>query len=168
MTIKYVGNFTTAMKDYVEEKISKISKKGIECESVRVKLDILPNDKHLEISINNKIRNSKKGDDFYALVVDVVDSICSQVSRYKKYNHHKNRVVEEFANVEFEPDDNMKIGEISRNKIVILESLSVDEAIENMEILGHSFFVYRDIDCKDNICLVYKRKDETYGRIECR
>lgn len=166
MTIKYVGNFTPAMKDYVEEKLSKIEKKGIECENVRVKLDILPVEKVLEISINNKIRNSKKGDDFYALVVDVVDSICSQITRYKKYNHHKNRVVD-VAPVEM-VEDAVKIAKISRNKIVILESLSVDEAIENMEILGHSFFVYRDIDFKDNVCVVYKRKDDTYGRIECR
>lgn len=84
MDITYIGNFSDAMKAYTEEKLSKIEHKGIDCENVRVKFDKTPHDVIVEVSINNKIRNSKKGDDFYAIIVDIVDSISSQITKYKK------------------------------------------------------------------------------------
>lgn len=159
MTIQFIGNFTDAMKDYTEEKISKIQTKGIDCENVRVKLDFLPVDMVLEISINNKIRNSKKGEDFYALVVDVVDSICSQVNRYKKYSNRKNN------DILFESE---VLTEVVKTKLLFLEEMSQEDAIEAMEILGHTFFIYKDIDHKNDVCVIYKRKDGSYGLIQCK
>ena len=152
MTVQFVGNFTEAMKTYTEEKIAKIQTKGIECENVRVKLDFLPRDMMvLEVSINNKIRNSKKGDDFYALIVDAVDSICSQVNRYKKYSNRKNakEVVYEETNM---------FTEVARTKLLYLEKMSQDDAIEAMEVLDHSFFIYKDIDRSDDVCVVYNMR----------
>lgn len=161
MTIQFIGNFTDAMKDYTEEKISKIQSKGIDCETVRVKLDFLSVDMVLEISINNKIRNSKKGDDFYALVVDVVDSICSQANRYKKYSSNKTIRATEV-------EDISSFSEVARTKLLFLNEMSQDDAIEAMEVLGHTFFIYKDIDYSNDVCVVYKRKDDSYGLIHCK
>lgn len=163
MTVQFIGNFTEAMKQYTEEKISKIQSKGIECENVRAKLDFLSSDMALEISINNKIRNSKKGEDFYALVVDVVDSICSQANRYKKYINNKQTIRDVI------PEDVSSFSEVARTKMLILEEMSQDDAIEMMEALGHTFFIYKDIDCKNDVCcVIYKRNDGRYGLINCR
>lgn len=53
---------------------------------------------------------------------------------------------------------------IIRRKDVMMTSMNEDEAIEQMELLGHTFFVYFDADTK-SINVVYKRRDEGYGLI---
>ena len=57
---------------------------------------------------------------------------------------------------------------LDSEKILIVPSISQEEAIENMEALGHSFFIYRDIDLADDIVVLYKREDGSYGSIQCR
>ena len=163
MTIQFIGNFTDAMKNYTEEKISKIESKGIKCDHVRVKMEKLPVSRVVEISINNKIRNSKKGEDFYALVIDVVDSICSQVTRYKKYTNKKQDI-----NYLQSEQAEYACPEIAKRKMFFVEEMSEEEAIETMEVLGHDFFIYNDIDNGKRTCVAYKRNDGKYGIIECR
>lgn len=162
MTVQFIGSFTGAMTMYTQEKLSKIESKGISCDNVRVKLEMLPVGMCLEISINNKIRNSKKGEDFYALVVDVVDSICSQANRYKKYFNDRNSV-KDVPIIEVN-----SFTEIARKKMLYLEAMSQDDAIEMMEALGHSFFIYKDIDYSEDVCVVYKRMNGSYGLIQCK
>lgn len=161
MNINYVGNFTSAMKSYTEEKIYKLVKKGIECDSVRVKLEKITAGFVVEISINNEIRASKKGEDFYSLVIDVVDKISSQYNRFKEYKQ-THQISE--RTIESEDYGNL----IEKEKIFIIQEMTDEEAIETMEVLGHQFFVYKDIDRSNNTCVVYKRNNETYGIIECR
>ena len=48
-----------------------------------------------------------------------------------------------------------------------MKAMDEEEAILEMELLGHSFFVYKDMDTK-NICVLYKRKDGDYGLIETK
>lgn len=158
--ITYVGNFTAAMKNYTEEKLGKLTNRGIDISNTRVKLTILPNEKLVEISIDNKIRASEKGEDFYNLVVDVVGKISSQYSRFKSYRKSIEFPVEGMA-----PEIEDKI---VKEKIFFLNEMTDEEAIENMELLGHSFYVYQDIDRGGRTCIIYKRENETYGIIECR
>ena len=55
--------------------------------------------------------------------------------------------------------------EVVRTKTITPESMELDEAIMRMEMLNHSFFIYRDIET-DEIAVVYKRHDRGYGLIE--
>ena len=71
----------------------------------------------------------------------------------------KNEVPEEF-DLHEETDF-----EIVRTKRFAVKPMSVEEAILQMNLLGHSFFVFRDTD-SESIDIVYKRKDEGYGLIE--
>ena len=54
---------------------------------------------------------------------------------------------------------------IVRKKEVFLKPIDEEEAIMQMELLGHSFFVFKNVDT-DKINVVYKRKDGDYGVIE--
>ena len=54
---------------------------------------------------------------------------------------------------------------IVRTKRFAVKPMSVEEAILQMNLLGHSFFVFRDVDT-ESVNIVYQRKDEGYGLIE--
>lgn len=163
--VDYLGNFTVAMKEYTEEKLSKLNQVGT-YKIVRTVLTVLPNKKFsLEISLDNKVRASARGEDFYTLVIECVEKLFSQITKYKKYldkRHSDSKVtLDSLLSMEDIPD-------VVREKTLIVEEMSREEAIANMEILGHTFFIFRDIDAQNNITVVYKRKDETYGSILCR
>ena len=69
-------------------------------------------------------------------------------------------------NISFEVDKQ----ELANNKVVKRKKLEMkpmdeEEAILQMELLGHEFFVYQDVDA-ENVCILYKRKDGNYGIIE--
>lgn len=159
------GNFTKAMIDYSEEKIEKLSKYTKTGDAV-VCYSALKDDKFkVEISLNNQIRATAVGVDFYALIGDVVNKLELQIKRFKstatfKEKHH-GILVSDDADSEVEDDL------IEKEKVVILDEISSDEAIDEMELLGHNFYVYRDIDRKA-VCIVYKRADGTYGLMETR
>ena len=59
-------------------------------------------------------------------------------------------------------DGEIKPLEFSREKVLIIDDISPEEAVEQMELLGHSFYVFKDIDTQE-MCVVYKRTDESYG-----
>jgi len=164
MNIIFNGDFTEAMKDYTYEKVSKVTTFE-NYESANVKVLVLAEGKfNVEISLDNSVRAEKTGDDFYELIIDVVKKLTSQIIRYKKYIQSKCKRAENI--VEVEDDESGYV--ISKEKMLILDETDRDSAIENMEALGHSFFVYRDIDLGNTVCIIYKRHAGDYGIIECK
>ena len=167
-SIEYLGsNFTQAMKEYTEEKISKLCQLNQKYAHARVTLTVLPNKKFsVEVSLDNKVRLSSVGDDFYTVLIEVVDKLFLKLSKYKKYLEKRHSTSPKFdieSLLDFDDETN-----IVREKTLIVDKMSREEAIAEMEILGHSFFIYRDIDVMDEITVIYKRKDDTYGLILCR
>ena len=61
-----------------------------------------------------------------------------------------------------EPKDEFKV---VRSKKFQIKPMSIDEAILQMNLLGHQFFLFRDVDTEE-ICVVYKRRDGDYGLLE--
>ena len=55
--------------------------------------------------------------------------------------------------------------EVAKRKKIYLKPMDEEEAIVQMELLGHSFYIYKSID-NNNVCVLYKRFDGTYGVIE--
>ena len=69
-------------------------------------------------------------------------------------------------NVQNFVDENVTEPEIPvKTKMIFADEMSLDEAILQMEMLSHSFYIYKDIDA-DKIAVVYKRNDGHYGLIE--
>lgn len=168
---KFVGNFTESMKDYTEKKLQKLANRGVDYENARVTYErIAKNNCIVEISIGNKIRAKKSGlaEDFYNIVLEVISCLISQADRYNKYvSKKRNENVVETMTPEPEEVDEENIAKytISKEKTLYVEGMHFEDAVEEMEVLGHTFFVYKDIDMNYDVCIVYKRYDGTYGTI---
>lgn len=107
----------------------------------------------------------EEGDETFAIAMDkVVDALERQIRKNKTRLEKRVRgeglkiVEEDFAALEEEPAFRI------RTKSFPVKPMSVEEAILQMNLLGHSFFVFTD-DESGETCVVYKRKDNDYGLI---
>jgi len=157
-------------KVQIEKKLSKLEKYFSQSTEADV---MLTNEKNNTVKLEATIvagstifRAEEKGNDLIVCLDEVVDKLSSQMSRFKKKlikKHHDQKEVD-FAAV---PDtaDAVEDVQVVKTKHFRMSPMSVEEAILQMELLEHSFFVYRDAE-KNNVCVVYKRKDETYGLLD--
>jgi putative sigma-54 modulation protein len=161
--------FTDAMKDYVVEKVEKL-KRFVDSVDGRATLKKEGHQLKLEIAIPGNIRASHSGTDFYGLVVEVVNQLEGQIRKYKTARlKHRNKTKLAFNILELQEeleamqeDEQEETGKIVREKFIPLETITREEAIEEMELLGHSFFIFKDIST-EQISAVYKRNDGNYG-----
>lgn len=163
---------TEAIKAHIEDKISKLNKYFDTPEDIKASALIRVKDKNqiIEVTIPTKkftLRAEEKHEDLYAAVDLVVDKLERQIrknktrinDRYKKEEH-----VEFIFNFD-EPDEN-KDKVIKRKNIEIMP-MDEEEAILQMELLDHDFFVFKNID-EECISILYKRKDGNYGIINTK
>jgi putative sigma-54 modulation protein len=123
----------------------------------------------IEVTITTKagiLRGEVESDDLYAAIDVVVDKLEDQMRRVKtrydrSHREHlgKTFVLDEIKDLKKEPEEPVK------TKTISIEALDLDEAIGRMEMLGHSFFIYKDIDA-NKVAVVYKRNNGGYGLIE--
>lgn len=165
---------TDAMKRKVEEKLSKMDKYFVINEDVVAKVlaRIYKTMQKVEITINTKMMDFRvevTAKDFYEAVDLALDKLEGQMRKLKTKlcRRHKESLGESiaFENIINEEDD--ENDEMVRVKEVYLKPMDIEEAITRMEALGHSFFLYRDVD-DDLISVVYKRFDGGYGVIQGR
>ena len=164
--MKFTGNFTNAMVAHCEEKIARLEKYSEISNllsDVRFKLSKLGNNFKLEIQLGSELRSSAVGEDFYNLVIEVVEKLDGQIRRYRTSKIFKkhNSSGHVFQNQEEEEI------QILARKYTICDSLTEEEAINKMEALDFDFFAYKDIDESDKVCIVYRRYDGMYGKIIC-
>jgi ribosome hibernation promoting factor len=108
------------------------------------------------------------------VAVDLVsDALARQVRRHKDRvyrsghtGHQRGRasVREPAPEPIVEDDDNLVLGRVVREKRFPIQIMSVEEAVEQMELLGHSFFLFHDGD-EGGYALLYRRRDGDYGLI---
>lgn len=161
--------FTDAMKDYVIKKVEKL-KRFVDSVDGRATLKKEGHQLKLEIAIPGNIRASNSGTDFYSLVVEIVNQLEGQIRKYKTVRlKHRNRNKLAFNILELQEeleamqeDEQEETGKIVREKFIPLETITREQAIEEMELLGHSFFIFRDIS-NEQVSTVYKRNDGNYG-----
>jgi putative sigma-54 modulation protein len=115
--------------------------------------------------------------DILVSIDSVVEKMSQQIHRFKG-RHYQNRrrqsaaVTAEAqlaATMVAEEDliDEEEVGKIVRRKEFILQPLDEEEAVAQMEMLGHDFFVYYDVDARA-INVVYRRRDGQYGLLQPR
>ncbi|WP_317855007.1 ribosome hibernation-promoting factor, HPF/YfiA family [Chakrabartyella piscis] len=129
----------------------------------------------VEITIplnKRKIRAEVQADDMMVAVDKAVDILEGQVVRYKKRMRTKVRQGSDSYMAEYQsiliPEDTLDeepLYKIERVKHFEVKPMDAEEAVMEMELIGHSFFVFRDGET-DEICVVYKRKNGSYGLIE--
>lgn len=124
----------------------------------------------LEATINAKgtiFRAEVKEDDPYDAVDRVIDKLSSQMSRFKTKLQKKHKGHKELTFAELPVFDEVQEEEIQvvKKKKFELTPMTVDEAIVQMELLTHSFFVFLNIET-DSVNVVYRRNDKDYGLLE--
>ena len=107
-----------------------------------------------------------RGEDLFKAVDRVKEIMIRQLEHHKGKLYEKGRG-SSLSRGEFteEPEAARPVREIVKTKRFAVKPMSVDEAIEQMELLGHSFFLFFDADL-ERVKLLYRRKDGNYGLIE--
>lgn len=174
MNLNYAGKnveVTQALKDVTEKKLGKLDKFFQRDIIGNVTFSTEKNRKIIEVTINlpgTILRAEESSDDMYASIDKTVDILERQIRKYKTrlQKRYKNSETIRFENVVPLPieDDNQKPALVKTKKFS-LKPMSSEEAILQMELLRHNFFVFKDGDT-DNISVVYKRNDGNYGLIE--
>ena len=171
MKITIVGrqmNVWDEMKLLIESKLAKLDKYfGDEC-SATATLSSKHNKKCLEITIvsSGTIFRSEVQDETFRNALDrALYSIERQIRKNKTRLAKRLRedafdygIIDTGEDFEEEAEFNI------RRKSFAIKPMSVEEAIMQMNLLDHEFFVYKD-DSTDEVCVVYKRKDGDYGLI---
>ena len=165
---------TEAMNNYVVEKLKKIDKYLDNPEEVNasVVVRVEKQGQKVEITIplkNFMLRAEETQEDIYAAVDIIIDKIERQIrknktkleSQAKKSREVKAFVFDEIKEVEEEVEET----KIVKRKKVDVKPMSEEEAVLQMELLGHDFYLFKDADTMKPT-LVYKRKDNQYGIIE--
>jgi putative sigma-54 modulation protein len=161
---------TDSIKEYIEAKLSRLDKYIKDSDDIEAIVLTKKEGRRykIEVTIPTKdftLRNEVTDDDLYAAIDLVIDKLERQVRKNKEKLNKKKKVIEDF---EIDIEDNFMEEEvIVKRKSIELKPIDEEEAILQMELLGHNFFVYKDADT-DKICVLYKRKNGNYGIIETK
>ncbi len=174
MKVNIVGrqmNVWDEMKSTIEAKLQKLDKYfNDEC-SATVTLSSRKNSKCLEITIlsDGTIFRSEVQDETFRNALDrAVYTIERQIRKNKTRLSKRLRTgAFDYGIVDTGEDFEEEAEFTVRRKSFPIKPMSVEEAIMQMNLLGHEFFVFKD-DTSNMICVVYKRHDNTYGLIEAQ
>ena len=161
---------TDAIKDYTEEKLGKLDKYFKDDDiTANVLAKVRGNSQIVEVTIPTSkfiLRSEEEHEDLYAAIDLVTDKLERQIRKNKtRLNRNVKESVKEF-NFDYElPEEEEAKEKVVKRKKLEMKPMDEEEAILEMELLGHNFFVYKDMNT-DSICVLYKRKDGDYGLIE--
>ena len=160
---------TPGLRAAVEEKIGKLDKYFNPDTEVHVTLSVEKDRQKIEVTIPVKgsiIRSEQVSNDMYVSIDLVEEIIERQLKKYKNKIVDKQQAVASFSKAYVENDytDDEEI-QIVRTKKFDIKPMYPEDACIQMELLGHSFFVFCNAET-DQVNVVYKRKGDTYGLIE--
>lgn len=162
---------TDAMKSYIEEKIGKLDKYLDNSDTVRANVVVRIRNKSqiVEVTIPLKsfiLRSEEIQEDFYKSVDKAVDKLERQIRKNKTrlISRQSSKNNQEFNFEQFDDDDE-ETGKIEKRKTINIKPMDEEEAILQMELLNHQFYMYKDSET--NKCsVVYKRENGGYGILE--
>lgn len=162
---------TEAIREYAEEKLGRLEKYFKDDDiTANVLTRVRGNSQIVEVTIPTSkfvLRSEEENEDLYAAIDLVSDKLERQIRKNKtRLNRNVKENVKEF-NFDYVIEDTEEESKekIVKRKNIEMKPMDEEEAILEMELLGHSFFVYKDMDT-NNVCVLYKRKDGDYGLIE--
>lgn len=161
-------DITDAMSNYVNEKLSKLDK-YMDTDTIKanVLVKVRNYTQKIEVTIPLKtliLRAEEEQEDFYS----AVDLVVSKIERQIRKNKDKLIKKEKRGNKEFNIEEIIPIEtdeKVIKRKKIDLKPMDEEEAVLQMELLGHSFYLYKDSE-SNTVRLLYKRKDGGYGIIE--
>lgn len=157
--------FTPAMKSFAKEMLkAKLARTSMEPKSVDVKLNKLNNEKlKIELCVE-KFRAQAIDDDFYTAFTKAAAKIKAIIIKNNKKDKRAKVRVQLEASVE--AIEALKL--ISKEKVFELKPITTEEAINELDYTDYLFYVFKNVDDNDSICIIYKRLNDDYGLIKCR
>ncbi len=161
---------TEPIKNYIEAKIGKLDKYFDNPDEITatVVVKVRGIEQIVETTIPTKtviLRGEESHKDLYAAIDLVSEKIERQIrkNKTKMKKAIKNSIAD--FNFDFETDIKEEEDKIVKRKKIETKPMSEEEAILQMNLLDHSFFVFKNSN-GDSIDIIYKRKDGNYGIIE--
>ncbi len=161
---------TKAIKEYVYEKISKLNKYFNNPEEIQahIIMKVKGRDQRIEVTIpikNLTLRAEESNNDLYAAIDLVSEKLERQILKNKtKIMSRIQKDNSKIMDFEVETQEEPRI-KISKKKMIHMKPMDIEEAVLQMELVDHPFFVYKD-RYSGAISVVYKRLEGDYGLIE--
>ena len=166
---------TGAMKNYIEEKLSKMDKYFENPEDITagVLVKVKDLEQTIEVTVPTKkftLRAEESHEDFYAAVDLVINKLERQIRKNKDRLSKKYKNVEPIEiNFEYKDEEEKETNEskIVKRKNISMKPMDEEEAILQIALLNHDFFVFKNID-EECVSVIYERKDGNYGIINMK
>ena len=160
---------TPGLRETVIEKIGKLERYFNQDTEAIITLSVTKDRQKIEVTIPVKghiIRAEEQSTDMYVSIDLVEEIIERQLKKYKTKLIDKKQSHIDFSEFyvqeETEADDEIKIEKVKK---FAMKPMDPEEACVQMELLGHSFYVFLNAETEE-VNVVYKRKGQTYGLIE--
>lgn len=181
MDLQVIGKnleVSQSMRDYVQRKMNRLVRylPGIDDAKVEIRREKTKSPEHrftVQITVRNRgmlLRAEERGINVNAAIDMVVEVLARQIKRYKgKASDRKDKGVSlarQMGDVEIAEAGKKRTTspELVKIKRFIVKSMTVEESTEQMELLGHDFFLFVN-DENGELNLIYRRKDGNYGLI---
>ncbi|PEZ07227.1 ribosomal subunit interface protein [Bacillus sp. AFS018417] len=168
---------TPALKEYVEKKLGKLERYFETFPEIKVNLKVYSDKQRVEVTIpfpDLLLRAEETNSDMYAAIDLVVDKLERQIRKHKTKVNRKlreNGITKTMLILPEQPTVQEEVAEdeleLVRTKRFDLKPMDVEEAILQMDMLGHNFFVFTNSETNETN-VVYGRKDGKYGLIETK
>lgn len=164
---------TKSMKEYIVEKLSKLDKYFEKASEVNCKVlvKVKNEEQSIEVTIPTSrftLRAEERHNDFYAAVDLVIDKLEGQIRKNKAKIEKKYRDVPKFEMTFDEAEEDEQIvTKIVKRKDMEMKPMDEEEALLQIELLNHDFFVFKNID-EDCVSVIYRRKDNSLGIINVK
>ena len=162
---------TDRLQEYIEKKVGKLDRYLPTITEARMELSVegakSAKDRQVaQLTVRSKgtlLRAEERTADMFASIDATVDKMYRQIVRYKGKRYGRGRGPGEIPPVEeFEEEGPPRIVRIKRFQVAPMDE---EEAVEQMELLGHDFFVFFNVETNE-MNVIYRRKDGNYGLIE--
>ncbi|MDD2238404.1 MAG: ribosome-associated translation inhibitor RaiA [Bacilli bacterium] len=167
---------TPAIKNHIIEKIGKLDKYLKEPEKVNatVIIRVRNNEQMIEVTVVTQkftLRAEESHSDLYAAVDLVLDKLESQIRKHKtrlkdKYKKEPNNLKDFLFDFDIK-EEKENHNKIVKRKNINSKPMDEEEAILQMELIGHDFFIFNNVN-EDCVSVIYKRKDGNYGIINTK
>jgi putative sigma-54 modulation protein len=159
-----------AVEAYVDKKIGKLSRylPNIDDGKVEIREEKAKSSQRrftVQVTLNSKgklLRGEERGDSVYAAIDAVYEVMSRQIERFKGKRYRKGRGVPSRPVLVEEAEAEPRVVRVKR---LVARNMTVADAAEQMELLGHDFFLFVNDDNKA-LSLLYRRDDGDYGLIE--
>lgn len=178
MKLNIRGNkveITDAMKKHIESKLAKLDKYFENPDEIKANVVVRIRDLQqiVEVTVPTSkytLRAEETHEDFYAAIDLMVDKLERQIRKNKTRLNDKYRNIDinEFNfNYDLGKDEEETISKIVKRKNISMKPMDEEEAMLQIELLNHDFFVFKNVD-EECVSVLYKRKDGNFGIINVK